>query len=88
MTSNFKIYFIFFILMQILSFSYAKTDLELEATIKAVAQGFKMKNNQQIQKYIHTKYGYIEWYRIGIPTIQTFVKKTDFAFPLENSQPP
>ena len=65
--------------------SYAKNDPSLEKTIHAVVLGFQNRNAEQVKPYIHPKYGYVYWYRIGIPTIQTYEQRKDFIFPAEGS---
>lgn len=70
------------------SYLYARIDAQLEATIRAVVQGFKDKNSAQVQRYIHPRQGYILWYRIGIPIIQTIEKRSEFAFPTADAKFP
>lgn len=65
--------------------SYAKIDHSLETTIRAVVLGFQNRHAEQVKPYIHPQYGYVYWYRIGIPTIQTYEQRKDFMFPAEDS---
>ncbi len=70
------------------NFAHAETDPQLESVIQSVANGFYTRDAQKVQKFIHPQHGYIYWYRIGIPTIQTFENKSDFNFPSENAASP
>ena len=69
------------------SMIYAQIDLQLETTIKDVVQGFKNRNTSQVQKHIHTKYGFIYWNKIGVPINQGVYAKNEFIFPKQGDEP-
>lgn len=64
-----------------ISTAFAATDTSLEDTIQAVNHGFKTQNTQLVKQFIHPKYGFIYWNKIGVPTNQSFYTRAEFEFP-------
>lgn len=71
-----------------ISISFAQSEYNLEQTIRTVSHAFKTQNYKEVQTYIHPEYGYIYWYRIGIPILQSYQRQSDFKFPTKDAVPP